>query len=195
MNAFFYYFYNFMRSIFGHIWNVLVAVKDAVFGIFDIRYYMELFGSYKDELSPLGWFFAIVVHILLILLLSLFVFLAWKGLKVIFRFKVPVIEYEKMKDEVVTLKREIMKANYEKDKILAMKISELGMEINPDLLETPNDLFEKGMKEDKGEEGIREAGEEAVELVETAEKRFPRLSDVDAFYKNRSEERRVGKEC
>ncbi len=184
MNAFFYYFYNFMRSIFGHIWNVLVAVKDAVFGIFDIRYYMELFGSYKDELSPLGWFFAIVVHILLILLLSLFVFLAWKGLKVIFRFKVPVIEYEKMKDEVVTLKREIMKANYEKDKILAMKISELGMEINPDLLETPNDLFEKGMKEDKGEEGIREAGEEAVELVETAEKRFPRLSDVDAFYKN-----------
>ena len=184
MNAFFYYFYNFMRSIFGHIWNVLVAVKDAVFGIFDIRYYMELFGSYKDELSPLGWFFAIVVHILLILLLSLFVFLVWKGLKVIFRFKVPVIEYEKMKDEVVTLKREIMKANYEKDKILAMKISELGMEINPDLLETPNDLFEKGMKEDKGEEGSREAGEEAVELVETAEKRFPRLSGVDAFYKN-----------
>ena len=43
----------------------------------------------------------------------------------IFRFKVPVVEYEKMKDEVVTLKREIMKANYEKDKILAMKISEL----------------------------------------------------------------------
>ena len=137
MNAFFYYFYNFMRSIFGHIWNVLVAIKDAIVGIFDIRYYMELFNTYRDDLSPLGWAAAIIVHILLLIMLSLFVFLIYKGLKVIFRFKVPVVEYEKMKDEVVTLKREIMKANYEKDKILAMKISELGMEVNPDLLDTP----------------------------------------------------------
>ena len=51
MNAFFYYFYNFMRSIFGHIWNVLVAIKDAIFGIFDIRYYMELFNTYRDEIG------------------------------------------------------------------------------------------------------------------------------------------------
>ena len=35
-----------MRSIFGHIWNVLVAIKDAIVGIFDIRYYMELFNTY-----------------------------------------------------------------------------------------------------------------------------------------------------
>lgn len=184
MNAFFYYFYNFMRSIFGHIWNVLVAIKDAIFGIFDIRYYMELFSTYKDDLSPLGWFFAIVVHILLILLLALFVFLVWKALKVLFRFKVPVIEYEKMKDEVVTLKREIMKANYEKDKILAMKISELGMEINADLLETPNEILAGGDREEETQSVRAEAEEEAVETVETEQKRFPRLSGVDDFYKN-----------
>ena len=53
-----------------------------------------------------------------------------------------------MKDEVVTLKREIMKANYEKDKILAMKISELGMEVNPDLLDTPNSFLENGVEEE-----------------------------------------------
>lgn len=73
MDAFFYYFYNFMRSIFGHIWNVLVAIKDAIFGIFDVRYYMELFNTYKDDLSPLGWVAAIIVHILLIALLADFV--------------------------------------------------------------------------------------------------------------------------
>ena len=178
MNAFFYYFYNFMRSIFGHIWNVLVAIKDAIFGIFDIRYYMELFNTYRDDLSPLGWIAAIIVHILLLLLLALFVFLVYKALKVIFRFKVPVVEYEKMKDEVVTLKREIMKANYEKDKILAMKISELGMEVNADLLETPNQLLEKGMEEAESdavaepEETVAE--EEGMEMVETKERRFPR---------------------
>ncbi len=185
MNAFFYYFYNFMRSIFGHIWNVLVAIKDAIVGIFDIRYYMELFNTYRDDLSPLGGAAAIIVHILLLIMLSLFVFLIYKGLKVIFRFKVPVVEYEKMKDEVVTLKREIMKANYEKDKILAMKISELGMEVNPDLLDTPNSFLENGVEEEGMDkvpetEGIQ--GEEMVDMIETGERRFPRLSAVDLFY-------------
>ncbi len=176
MNAFFYYFYNFMRSIFGHIWNVLVAIKDAIVGIFDIRYYMELFNTYRDDLSPLGWAAAIIVHILLLIMLSLFVFLIYKGLKVIFRFKVPVVEYEKMKDEVVTLKREIMKANYEKDKILAMKISELGMEVNPDLLDTPNSFLENGVEEEGMDkvpetEGIQ--GEEMVDMIETGGTKIP----------------------
>lgn len=181
MGAFFYYFYNFMRSIFNHIWNVLVAIKDAIIGIFDIRYYMELFNTYRDDLSPFGWVAAIIVHILLLMLLALFVFLVYKGLKVIFRFKVPVVEYEKMKDEVVTLKREIMKANYEKDKILAMKISELGMEVNPDLLDTPNELMEKGMAEEDTAH-VPEEEEEEIDVIEAKEKRFPRLSAVDLYY-------------
>lgn len=191
MSAFFYYFYNFMRTFFGHIWNVLVAIKDAIIGIFDIRYYMELFGTYKDDLSVFGWICAIIVHILMITLLALFVYLVFKGLKVIFRFKVPVVEYERMKDEVVTLKREIMKANYQKDKILAMKISELGMELNPELLDTPEELLKNGLEIDEaaaaaeGEETAGEQiGEETVEVVETRERRFPRLSEVDFHYQS-----------
>lgn len=192
MRAFFYYFYNFMRTFFGHIWNVLVAIKDAIIGIFDIRYYMELFSTYKDDLSVFGWIAAIIVHILMITLLALFIFLVWKGLKIIFRFKVPVAEYEKMKDEVVTLKREIMKANYQKDKILAMKISELGMELNADLLDTPGDLFKEGIAAEGAEDGEKKAeiqemeseSEDSVEVVETKERRFPRLSSVDLIYKD-----------
>ncbi len=191
MSAFFYYFYNFMRTFFGHIWNVIVAIKDAIIGIFDIRYYLELFGTYKDELSIFGWICAIIVHILMITLLALFVYLVFKGLKILFRFKVPVVEYERMKDEVVTLKREIMKANYEKDKILAMKISELGMELNPELLDTPEELLQNGLEmegEVSAAEGEQTAGEntekETVEVVETKERRFPRLSEVDFHYQS-----------
>ena len=188
MNAFFYYFYNFMRTFFGHIWNVLVAIKDAIVGIFDVRYYMELFSTYKDDLNVFGWICAIFVHILMITLLALFIFLVYKGLKVVFRFKVPVAEYEKMKDEVVTLKREIMKANYEKDKILAMKITELGVAVNPDLMDTPGEWLEKALAGEDVEnlEGVtaegESEGEEEIEVVDTKEKRFPRLSEVDDFY-------------
>lgn len=134
MNAYFYYFYNFMRSIFDNLYNLLIAIKDCIFGILDIQFYQKLANSYYKDLSPVGWVAYILTHILIYILIALVIFLIYKGLKVLFRFKVPVVEYERMKDEVVTLKREIMKANYEKDKILAMKISEMGLKVNDELL-------------------------------------------------------------
>lgn len=212
MNAFFYYAYNFLRSIFENIYNVFISVRDCIVGLLDIKYYMQLFNTYYPELSPLGWIAATIMHILLLALFILIVYLLFKGLKVIFRFKVPVVKYEKMKDEVVRLKREIMKANYEKDKILAMKISEMGMEVNPELLESKLKEIEE---ESNNEAGIETAqaketaqaeeisneqnpdttvaaamvggtenldDEDKVKTVQTTEPRFPRLSLVDKLY-------------
>lgn len=190
MNAFFYYFYNYMRSIFEHLWNIVIAIKDAILGILDVKFYMDLFSTYKPDMTPMGWVATIIMHILIYMLFALIIFLIVKGVKVLLRFKVPVIEYEKMKDEIVTLKREIMKANYEKDKILAMKISEMGMEVNKDLL--TSELKEPEKDNQENEEGIDVDGavvmgdisteEKVVETVDVGEPRFPRLSSVDAYY-------------
>ena len=202
MNAFFYYAYNFLRSIFENIYNVFIAARDCVVGLLDIKYYMQLFNTYYPELSPLGWIAAIIMHTLLLALFILLIYLIVKGLKVLFRFKVPVVKYEQLKDEVVKLKREIMKANYEKDKILAMKISELGMEVNPELLESK--LQELDAESERAVNGIEEAVEtadsanvaavavgdieveeenpEEIKHLNVSEPRFPRLNLVDKFY-------------
>lgn len=135
MDAFFNYFFNFMNTIFGYLWDVIIAVKDAVVGILDIKFYIDLFKSYKDDLSVGGWIAALLAHIIILIIFILLFYLIIRGIRVMLRFKVPVVEYEAMKDEVVKLKREIMKANYEKDKILAIKVNEMGMKVNPDLLE------------------------------------------------------------
>lgn len=212
MDAFFNYFYNFMNSVFGYLWDVLVAIKNAIVGILDIPFYMSLFKSYKNDLSTGGWIAAILTHIILLVIFILLVYLIGRGIRVLFRFKVPVVEYEAMKDEVVRLKREIMKANYEKDKILAMKISELGMKVNPDLLDLKEENVE-GIDEEAAtqesadeEEVIRAAAAESsddldnlsdaekealavaqaegrpVQTVQTGELRFPKLSSVDTYY-------------
>lgn len=210
MNAYFNYFYNFMRSIFDNVYNLGVAIKNFIFGILDIQFYQKLADSYYKDLSPLGWIAYIVTHILIYILIALVIFLIYKGLKVAFRFKVPVVEYEKMKDEVVTLKREIMKANYEKDKILAMKISEMGLKVNDELLEknpelgnmytgeqnpdnmTDEEIAEAMAKEMKISNADAETikvelvegkeDEKKIEQVDTGELRFPRLSSVDDIY-------------
>ena len=187
MNAFFYYFYNYMRSIVDLLWGIVIAIKDAVLGILDVQFYMNLFSTYKSEMSPMGWVAAIIMHILIYILIALIIFLLVKGIKVLLRFKVPVIEYERMKDEIVTLKREIMKANYEKDKILAMKISEMGMEVNKELLDSelkePEDTDAEVLDtEDVVTENAEFKEDEKVETVVVGEPRFPRLSSVDSYY-------------
>ncbi len=203
MNAYFYYFYNFMRSIFDNLYNLVIAFKDCILGILDIQFYQKLASSYYKDLSPVGWVAYIVTHILIYLLIALVLYLLFKGLKVAFRFKVPVVKYEQMKDEVVTLKREIMKANYEKDKILAMKVSEMGLKVNEELLEsnpglkemysgaenpdnmTDEEIEAKMMKEAGKQataDGVGDEEKKPVDKVVVGELRFPRLSSVDRMY-------------
>ena len=209
MNAYFYYFYNMMRNIFGLLWNIVLAIVDAIVGIIDINFYIRLFDTYKDDLSPVGWVAALITHIIILLIFVLLTYLIVRGVKVLFRFKVPVVEYERMKDEVVTLKREIMKANYEKDKILAMKINDLGMEVNPQLMQSElrNDFEEKENGEEKEvqnleavenpdetnleatdvdvamtQDGEVEASTEGQAHGLVGELRFPRLNNVDDLY-------------
>ena len=207
MDAFFNYFFNFMNTVFGYLWAIVIAIKDAIVGILDIKFYFDLFKTYKDDLSPGGWVAALLTHIIILIIFILLIYLLIRGIRVLFRFKVPVIEYEAMKDEIVTLKREIMKANYEKDKILAMKVNELGMKVNPDLLDLEEEQV-AAAKEDIAdqEEALRNAAAESenniddltdeekealtvtqavgkpVEKVAAGELRFPKLSAVDAYY-------------
>lgn len=174
MNAFFYYFYTMMEHIIELFMDAVYAIWNLLVALVDIPYYTGVFRTYRGELSVAGWICVILVHILIIALIVLVIYLIYRGLRIAFRFKVPVVEYEKMKDEVVRLNREVLKTQYEKDKILAMKVSEMGMQVNADLLgdvdaETPE------------EETENPEGEAAV--VETGEPRFPRLSHLDEYFK------------
>ena len=204
MDAFFNYFFNFMNTIFGYLWAIVIAIKNAIVGILDVKYYIDLFKTYMPDLGVGGWIAAIVVHIILIVLFVLLIYLIVRGVRVMFRFKVPVVEYEAMKDEVVTLKREIMKANYEKDKILAMKVNEMGMKVNPDLLDleqaaTAGDeadkaeaLREAAAESENDLDGMSDAEKEALAMAQATGKpvkqvsvddlRFPKLSAVDTYY-------------
>lgn len=204
MDAFFDYFWNFMNTIFEYLWAVVIAIWNAIVGILDVKFYYDLFKSYKDEMSVGGWIAALLAHIIILLIFILLIYLLIRGIRVMLRFKVPVKEYEAMKDEVVTLKREIMKANYEKDKILAMKVNELGMKVNPDILDLDGSKT-AGERADE-EEALRNAAAESennidgltdeekealaaaqasgkpVRKVVTGEVRFPKLSAVDEYY-------------
>ncbi len=199
MDAYFYYFYNFMRHIFDALYAVVIAIGNAIVAILDVPFYLDLFNSYKDDLSPLGWVAAIITHILVYILFALIVYLIARGIKVLFKFKVRVVDYEKMRDEVVRLKKEIMRANYEKDKILAMKVSDMGIQVDEKLaalngenswqmeLDGNGDVVTESVVEisDTADAALGEeesAGQEPAAQADISELRFPKLSRVDYKY-------------
>lgn len=177
MNAFFYYFYTVMEHIIELFVNVVYALFDLIIGVVDIPYYLGIFRTYRGELNVAGWICVVIVHILIAALIILVAYLIYRGLKIALRFKVPVIEHEKLKDEVVRLNRELLKTQYEKDKILAMKVSEIGMPINEEIL----GLREEDLVPEKEEAAAAE--ETTVETVNVGETRFPRLCAVDNYFK------------
>lgn len=167
MNAFFYYLYTVMEHIAELFMDAVFALGDLIIGVIDIPYYIGIFKTYRGDLNVAGWICLVIVHILILALIFLICYLIYRGLRILFRFKVPVVEYEKLKDEVVRLNREVLKTQYEKDKILAMKVSEMGMQVNADLLE-----------------GVNEETDDEIKTIEVSELRFPRLSGVDEFFLN-----------
>ena len=87
MDAFFQYFFNFMNNIFESLWGIVVAIWDAIVGILNIKFYMDLFKTYKDDLSVGGWIAALLAHLLVLIIFILLVYLIVRGLRVLFRFK------------------------------------------------------------------------------------------------------------
>lgn len=183
MNAFFYYFYTTIEHIIELFVQVVYALWNLIVGLIDVPYYINMFRTYKGELTAAGWVCVIIVHFLIIVLIVMVCYLIYRGLKVAFKFKVPVVEYEKLKDEVVRLNREVLKTQYEKDKILAMKVSEMGMNVNADLLEGAN-FEDKSEMEDENVATDTQVQENVPAKVDVSQLRFPMLSSLDEFYKN-----------
>lgn len=181
MNAFFYYFYTVMEHVISLFIKVLVAIWNFLVALVDVPYYLDVFRTYKGELTAAGWVCVVVVHILILALQVLVIFLIYKGIKILFRFKVPVVEYEKMKDEVVRLNREVLKTQYEKDKILAMKVSEIGMQVNPELLTAAT---EDAVDENLEVSEAAEVMDNNITAIDSSEFRFPKLSGVDEYFRS-----------
>ncbi|MBR3935908.1 MAG: hypothetical protein IKJ57_05110, partial [Oscillospiraceae bacterium] len=128
------------------------------------------------------WVMLLVANVMIIALCCLIIFFIGKLIRAIFFGGISKKEYEKMSAQVRTLQRDLLRSNYEKDKILAMKMG--SPEVPPE--------------EEESEEGEEEntEGEETEELVPVsnrnsfnspcvnpADSRFFRLTNVDNYYK------------
>lgn len=182
MNSFLKYFYQDMGIIWGNFVSIMTSIIKFISSIFNIEVRKQILQTYSSDFGTLDWAMCIGTHVIAIVCVVLLLLFGGRFFRRIFRFRVPVKENEQLKAEVAKLTREVFKLNYEKDKILAMKVAELGM--------SPQDEFAniEQEAEDAADEALEDFVAGARNTVDSAPvnpdaSRFFRLTAVDNFYK------------
>lgn len=186
MDNFLKYFYQDVGRIFNALLDIFAAFFNFMNYLFNFPMRLEIIRSYDDNFSTAEWVMLVITEIVLIALAVGLVILLLKLCRKIFRFRVPVKKYDELVKQVRNLQRDLMRANFEKDKLLQMRIAELGGA--PGSLDLGADEGEKNENEgleENGEEFVANANRNTVDspCVDPSDSRFFRLTCVDNFYK------------
>ena len=179
MNNFFNYFTEDLGQVFQALMEAVSACFNLLNYLFNFPMRMEIIKSHSSSFSTTDWIMLLIANVMLIAVCCLIVIAVGKLIRNIFFGGISRKEYEKMAVQVRTLQRDLLRSNYEKDKILAMKMGE------PELPEEPKE-------EEKNEEQPVAETEEALvskrntfesPCVDPSDSRFFRLTTVDNYYK------------
>ncbi len=201
MEGFLRYFYQDMGLILKAFWSIITSIFGFLNTLLNYPMRMKIIQTYSPDFGVADWIFLAIANLLLLAVIVIAIIFIVKGIKKLCTFRVSVTELEKTKENVRRLTREVYKLNYEKDKILAMKVSELGLPASELMAQLPEDA---GYASADGAEGTGEGGEnpdgalgeEGAEEwvpgtrntrtsppVPPEKSRFFRLTTVDNYYK------------
>ena len=185
MDTFLKYFYQDIGLIFQSLVGIVSSIFNAFNTIFNFPMRMKIIKSYSEDMDTMGWVLVILSNLLLLAIAVILMIIIVKALRRVFKFRAPVSENESLKKENAKLQRELLKMGYEKDKILAMKMTTHGID--------PLENMLPGMNEDgepiEGEEVDLEAfnpNRNTMDgpMLNPDDTRFFRLTAVDNFYKS-----------
>ncbi len=179
---------NFLRYFFQDINNILDGFAEFFKSLwyclnllFNFPKRFDLIKQYDESFTTTDWILVLVVNAILLVFAIALIIGVIVLLKKIFRFRVPAKKYDELKKQVQHLQRDLVRANYEKDRLLAMRVEQLGGKNPLDL--TPPEGEEEEKEEQ--EEYVASANRNRFDspCVDPSESRFFRLTGVDNYYK------------
>ncbi len=168
---------NFIQDFLGQFfvsgfWGVLKGIGLGIANIFNVPKYIEIFKKYSSNFGAGEWALAILCMVLIVAALAAIIFLVVLLVKKYARVRKTLVDQEELLNEVGNLNREVIKLNMEKQKILAMKVSQLGLKPDEEPYE---DVTSEEKKEEDGEE---------VDRTSDDYSRFYKLTQVDVAMEN-----------
>ena len=168
MNTFLRFFYEFVSIFFEGLTTIIKGIYNGFVEMFNVREYSTLINNYKNSFQGIEWLFVVISILFLLIILSLIGILVFLGIRKIIRGRKNKLNQDELLEEIADLNDQVHKLMKEKDEIMAMKVSQLGLKPN----ESPK-------------EEISESVEQTEEDLENAGNiRFPKLVQIDEDMKN-----------
>ena len=170
MDTFFRFLYEFLSQFFDGLMFVVKGIFNGVKTVFNIPAYIKVINEYKNDFSVPEWLLVGVAVLITLAVLCLIILSVYFLIRKYIRIRKSLVEQESLLEEVSTLNSEVSKLMKEKETILAMKVSKLGLK--PD---------ESDVESGGGGEG---AASEDGTVDTNTDIRFPKLYDVDQMFKD-----------
>lgn len=165
MDGFLSWFFAFMTTMLGGVWQILSNLFLGLVRIFNLATYFDLFSQYQSDFGVMGWILAVMSFILAFAVWGALIFMAILGVRKYFRFRKTLVGNEDLLEEIADLHHDVIKLTEEKERIMALKIANTGLS-----LDELRAIFDE-----------EEEKEEEVELLDDNH-RFFRLAAVDEKY-------------
>ena len=167
MGAFLDWFFAFLTTMIDGIWKILSGIFGGIFQIFNIVDYVKQFNTYKSGFSGLDWVLSILSFLLVVAIWVIVIYMIFLLVRKYIRFRKSAVGSEDLLEEVAELRREVIKLNNDKERILALKIGQTNVP-----LDVLNGIYEEGEEKEDGEDVEEE------ELLP----RFTKLDAIDQKY-------------
>lgn len=132
--------------------------------------YKEIISNYKGSFKGIEWLFVGLAVAIFVLILVAILLLIFFGIRKILRFRKRKLDQDELLDEIGKLNNQVRDLMQEKKELMAMKVSQLGL--NPNEEENSND----------NPENPEETPDNSME--EEGNIRFPKLVRIDEEYAN-----------
>ncbi|MBO4865798.1 MAG: hypothetical protein J5582_04430 [Ruminococcus sp.] len=186
MTGFLKWFFVFMTEMLKGFSMIFKGLWNGIKQIFNIKNYIQIFKTYSTDFGAVGWILSILAIILVagvFVLLGLMIVLA---IRKYVRFRHSIVSNEDLLEEIADLQRQVLKMTKEKDEIMAMKVAQMGIPTTGALSLAGAEGMVPALGMEGGTEGavavVGETGDDGV--VQTADRRFSRLMEVDSFYRS-----------
>ncbi len=170
MDTFLRFLYEFLSQLFNGLFTILIGFWNGLKTIFNFPQYINIIREYNKDFNMPEWVLVAISVLLMLIVFGLIFFLLFLIVRKYTKLRKPVVEQENMLQEINDLNKKVLNLSKEKDEILAMKVSQLGLKPS----ESPID-----------DAAIAENGEKGQnENIDLAGNRFSKLSLIDMEYAN-----------
>ena len=155
MDTFLRFLYEFVNHIVSGLYSIVHGLIEGIKQILNFPAFYNLVTQYKGDFTGAEWILVAITILFMIILYGGVLFLIIFAVRKIIKRLKPVSKGALL-NEVEELNKKVIKLSKEKDEILAMKVSQLGLKPS-ELSETGEPVEEKGGEEETvaGEMGIR----------------------------------------